>query len=607
MLKMGHDEMNGESLKHGVEGHDDVETPDKQDERLARPDLVIALVGAVGTDLDNVARRLRTALGVYGYKYCPVQVSALFRRIDKFKDIERKKFRHRLHEYYEKAIKAGDEIREKGGKGNRAVAELVIAHIHEERKKRSRKPLAFVVRSLKRPEEIKTFREVYGPLFYCISVYSDERNREDALAHEFLTPGKKTLNSREIARNVMERDAKENLKHGQNTRDTFAEADYFLRTDSGDEARHAIERFVELVFDEPYKSPTRSEVSMMHARAAALRSADLSRQVGAVVVARDGRILTTGCNEVPSAGGGQYWCDSDGDRRDFRIGYDVNDHRKRVASVEILENLNDQFDETKIPFTNEQYDAGLHYEELLEQEKQGSIRFGGTRIDSMIEYGRPLHAEMAAITNAALSTISIRDCDLYCLTFPCHMCARFIVGAGIRNVFYIEPYPKSAVPELYSDSITINPTLTPDEYKERLTGTDPKARKVFFIPFEGVAPRRYPDLFSFEPKSRKTEDGSIVEPEPMDAKPRQAPQLSDPTTQAEKVVVAKVDAFIATMNAPTTTAPNAAASESVPVSPTVAKVDPAAVTGTPSAATTNGAQGQAPRRSRRRRTRKPKS
>jgi deoxycytidylate deaminase len=514
-----------------------------------RRDLVLALVGAIGTDLDHISKRLSSAIAAYGYGYFPIQVSALFKRITKFENVDRKHFKHRLYEYYDKAIKAGDEIREKGG--NSAVAELVIAEIHETRKTESLQPRAFVVRSLKRPEEIKTLREVYGSLFYCLSVYADEHARENSLAREFLAPGKKTIRSQSLARELIELDAKENLKHGQNTRDAFAEADYFLRTDSGDEADKAIKRFVELVFGEPYLSPTRSEVAMMHARSAALRSADLSRQIGAVIVARDGRILTTGCNEVPRAGGGQYWCDSDDDRRDFQVGYDVNDRRKREAIVELLENLNDQFDNGKMPFTSGEYDAGKHYDKLLEQEKkQGATRFSGTRVDSMIEYGRALHAEMSAITNAALSTISIHDCDLYSLTFPCHLCARFILGAGIRNVFYIEPYPKSAVPELYSESIVIDPALSPEEYKDRVTGSAPLVHKVFFIPFEGVAPRRYPDLFSFEPKTRKNDDGSIVEINPMKATPRQAPQLCDPTREAERAVVPKFKELIAQMNAP---------------------------------------------------------
>src|SRR5258705_10128365 len=65
---------------------------------------------------------------------------------------------------------------------------------------------------------------------------------------------------------------------------------------------------------------------MFQARATAQRSADLSRQVGAVIATKTGEILATGCNEVPRAGGGVIWdavAGSDRDYRDYKIGQDA--------------------------------------------------------------------------------------------------------------------------------------------------------------------------------------------------------------------------------------------------------------------------------------------
>jgi deoxycytidylate deaminase len=36
-----------------------------------------------------------------------------------------------------------------------------------------------------------------------------------------------------------------------------------------------------------------------------------------------------------------------------------------------------------------------------------------------------------------------RDKDYRDFSFPCHMCARHIIATGLREVVYIEPYPKS--------------------------------------------------------------------------------------------------------------------------------------------------------------------
>ena len=58
-----------------------------------------------------------------------------------------------------------------------------------------------------------------------------------------------------------------------------------------------------------------------------------------------------------------------------------------------------------------------------------------------------LHSENNAIISAAYSGIQIKDSVLYCTGFPCVMCARAIVNAGITTVYYggVSPaiYPES--------------------------------------------------------------------------------------------------------------------------------------------------------------------
>jgi deoxycytidylate deaminase len=40
-------------------------------------------------------------------------------------------------------------------------------------------------------------------------------------------------------------------------------------------------------------------------------------------------------------------------------------------------------------------------------------------------------------------------------TFPCHNCARHIVGAGIRSCVFLAPYAKSQAAALHSDSLSV--------------------------------------------------------------------------------------------------------------------------------------------------------
>src|SRR5690606_21956969 len=95
--------------------------------------------------------------------------------------------------------------------------------------------------------------------------------------------------------------------YGQHTREAFHLADYFLKFDSNhNELKEACYRFLSIVFQDPYITPTFNEFATYMSFTASVRSADLSRQVGAVV-AKDKNILAIGSNDVPKFKGGTYW------------------------------------------------------------------------------------------------------------------------------------------------------------------------------------------------------------------------------------------------------------------------------------------------------------
>ena len=84
------------------------------------------------------------------------------------------------------------------------------------------------------------------------------------------------------------------VKSAHGERLTFPLADYFVTSESRPELERHLKRLVQLTFGNPYISPTRDEQAMFFAKAASLRSLDLSRQVGATIVSKDGDILSTG-------------------------------------------------------------------------------------------------------------------------------------------------------------------------------------------------------------------------------------------------------------------------------------------------------------------------
>jgi len=109
---------------------------------------------------------------------------------------------------------------------------------------------------------------------------------------------------------------------------------------------------------------------------------------------------------------------------------------------------------------------------------------------------------MAALIDAARRGVSVAGCTMYVTTFPCHLCARHVVAAGIKRLVYIEPYAKSRTADLYPDSIAI---------EQNIPG------KVKFEPFVGVAPRQYMELFTMR---ERMVGGRILTFDPSKASPR---------------------------------------------------------------------------------------
>jgi cytidine deaminase len=240
---------------------------------------------------------------------------------------------------------------------------------------------------------------------------------------------------------------------------------------------------------------------MFHAQAAAYRSAALSRQVGAAITTREGAVVAVGTNDVPKSGGGLYWEGDDPDGRDHVIRRDSSDVVRRSMLAEVLERLiNAGW------LRDEKTSAGVEelVSEALDQATPPILK--GSQVMRVVEYGRAVHAEMAAIVDAASRGVSVKDGTLFTTTYPCHNCARHIIAAGIARVVYVEPYPKSLTFELHKDAM-VNDSVAAD--------------RVAFEAFMGLAPRRYMEFFEMVPRKRR--GGEIVEWDKRTALPRNVP------------------------------------------------------------------------------------
>ncbi len=136
--------------------------------------------------------------------------------------------------------------------------------------------------------------------------------------------------------------------------------------------------------------PSNDEYFMNMAKLVATRSTCVRRRVGAVIV-KDKRVLSTGYNGAPK---GSKHCDEKGC---IRVDLDVP---------------------------------------------------SGTRH----ELCRGVHAEQNAVVQAAYFGVSVKDSTIYTTTYPCSMCAKMLINAGVVEIVYNEGYPDDLSKELIAES-----------------------------------------------------------------------------------------------------------------------------------------------------------
>ncbi|OPX27631.1 MAG: cytidine deaminase [Candidatus Cloacimonas sp. 4484_140] len=68
------------------------------------------------------------------------------------------------------------------------------------------------------------------------------------------------------------------------------------------------------------------------------------------------------------------------------------------------------------------------------------------------ELCRGIHAEQNAIIQAAVNGVSVKGGTIYCTHQPCSICAKMIVNAEIKNVYFADPYPDKLAESMFSDA-----------------------------------------------------------------------------------------------------------------------------------------------------------
>jgi deoxycytidylate deaminase len=495
-------------------------------------ELVIALCGPIGSPLHVVSDLLKEILkDEYGYDVKVIKYVDIIKdhKILIQTDLEKKKNDGEDHspkyKHIRDMIEAGNILREKFGYSvlseiaikkisiERSMDKDVVRQIKEgiekEKIEYKTRRVCYILDSLKHEDELTALQAVYSGLFYFFGVFSPISKRKEYLCNE------KHISEYELYK-LIDRDSGEDFAHGQHMRQTFTKSDFFIRIEDMNHEiiKNKLKRFVDLIFGTKQITPTIHETAMYLAASAAGNSACMSRQVGAALTDANGELLSVGWNDVPKYGGDLYKepipalnnCTTD--ERCFKRdgGRCINDKYKREMKEDIVNLL-------------------LEDNVIKETDKEKVYKIiNKTKIDSLIEYSRAIHAEMhAIILGAQKSGRKMLGGKIYCTTYPCHICARHIIVAGIKEVYYIEPYSKSLTTKLHSDAIT------EDEGEQK---------KVIIRMFDGVAPSKFLQFFKMLPNSRKKTDGSgeSIKISPKSASPKETYSLQD-IPKLESIVI----------------------------------------------------------------------
>ncbi|THJ12287.1 MAG: hypothetical protein CAF43_006470 [Nitrospira sp. CG24C] len=470
-------------------------------------ELIFAVVGHVGSGTSEIARSLKSILESKALPGGPYETEVI-KASDRIREWAKRE--GEAVPALTKTLTSVSRLQDLGDKMRQAdqsaIARALVKTIRLTRAKKQGikvaddgpikpdgKRRAYILESIRHPAEVHLLRSVYGSSFTLIGIVCEQSTRLNRLHEKYSDAGNRN------AQEFMERDAKAPQDYGQKVLDAFHLSDYFvdnsvdrIEEDTSSNELWTINedlgRLVKVITHSDIVRPTIGETAMFEAQGAALRSACLSRQVGACVIDVNGNVVATGTNEVPVAGGGLYGESFEPVQVDGRCAYygDRIYCRNTEEQNEIVKEIVDEVFKQFPPLRKQSKEA---LQSLLRR----------SRIGGLLEFSRAVHAEMDALLTAARKGVSSVGTRMWVTTFPCHYCARHIVGAGVDEVQFIEPYPKSKALDLHPDSITLNHQ-----------GWIPPSKggsKVLFHPFTGVAPNLYKRAFMKDRELKNNETG----------------------------------------------------------------------------------------------------
>lgn len=291
----------------------------------------------------------------------------------------------------------------------------------------------FAIDALRHPYEIRYLRERIAP-FYVIAVTTNDVDRRARLSEAGLPPEEiERLDGKEYPKEKKRQDTYPGFV-SQDIQACLSLSDIYLNNpghpkdkDFRDLAQQVC-RYVALMQRPGIITPTAIERCMQVAFTAKLNSGCISRQVGASITDENFSVKAIGWNDVP---------------------------QRQVPCL--LRNTGHLLD-GKDEHAYSEFERGAPFSQKLRELRPGRLScdivdgknnpycfksiYNKWKDDDNQVHTRSLHAEENAFLQLAkYGSPGIRNGNLFTTASPCELCAKKAYQLGMKNVYYVDPYP----------------------------------------------------------------------------------------------------------------------------------------------------------------------
>lgn len=294
--------------------------------------------------------------------------------------------------------------------------------------KNQNKPVRLCINAIRNPFEINYFRERYVN-YYTLSVNVEDDVRIKRLHHMSL----EELENLDKVEYPEAFDSDQAIFYHQDIKSCIENADIHLHNPEDPTrqfvfVKEQLVKYISLIIHPGLVTPARVESCMQLAYNTKLNSGCLSRQVGAVITDSNYSVKAVGWNDVPQ---GQLSCNL----RDITT-YCTNQAPQMYSEYE---NHNAKFREAMTALYDCYTSKNLHG---LQCRYCFKDIFNSIQKDKNQVHTRSLHAEENSFLQLSkYGGSGIENGKLFVTASPCELCSKKSYQLGIKDIYYIDPYP----------------------------------------------------------------------------------------------------------------------------------------------------------------------